>query len=408
MTIIGVVHVKACGLIVEYNPFHYGHLHHLQSAKRVANADCMIAVMSGSFLQRGEPAIIDKFHRTRAAIESGADIVIELPYAYAVQSSELFAEGAIKSLHELGIDSVCFGSESGEIDDFLNAFSIIDENKVKFEKALHTYLNDGEAFPTASSKAYKAIGLAHIDLFKPNNILGFSYVQAIKKNKFPIAPLTIKRINNEFHDETISNPIASATSIRKEMLAHDFSNKAKNTLPDASLQQLHAYKLATNQFHDWEKYFQLLHYQVTVQNVKELNSIHGVDEGLEYRIKRTAPQAESFYHWIQLIKTKRYTQTRLQRLFVHVLTNSTKEVINEFIELPHIPYVRLLGLSTTGQSYLNRYKKQLQVPIYTNLTKENGKAMQLDEKAMNTYYAVLSSKNRIKMRSQEFQLPIIN
>src|SRR5699024_6921231 len=176
------IYMKACGLVVEYNPFHFGHLHHLTSSKTLTNADCMIAVMSGNFLQRGEPAIMDKCHRTTAALASGVDIVIELPYSYAVQNSTLFAEGAIKSLHQLGVSSICFGSETGSIEPFSQASTYIQRHQETYQEALQRYLKQGDAFPSASSKAYKEIGLSALDLSKPNNILGLSYVQAIHKH----------------------------------------------------------------------------------------------------------------------------------------------------------------------------------------------------------------------------------
>ena len=184
--------MKACGVVVEYNPFHNGHLYHLQKSKELTNADCMIAVMSRNFLQRGEPAIIDKFHRTKAALAAGADIVIELPYAYAVQSSELFAKGAILSLHELGVSSICFGSELGEIEPFLTLINRLEENKHIFDETIKKLLKQGLSYPKANSEALEKIGIHEIDMMKPNNILGFSYVKTIFANQLPIKPFTIQ------------------------------------------------------------------------------------------------------------------------------------------------------------------------------------------------------------------------
>lgn len=399
--------VKACGLIVEYNPFHFGHLHHVKEAKRIANADCIIAVMSGSFLQRGEPAVIDKFHRTKAAIASGVDIVIELPYPYAVQSSELFAEGAIKSLAQMGVQSICFGSESGNAQAFLQAHSVINENKPQYEHILHTHLDNGDSFPAASQKAYQAIGLTNIDLVQPNNILGFSYVRAIRDLEGSIEPLTIKRIKSNYHEEEINTQIASATSIRKEFLAHGFSEKMTSTLPQESLHQFEEYYQTAGDIHHWEKYFSLLRYQVLSQDTTQLAAIHGVDEGLEYRFKRTAKEAVSIKDWLRLMKTKRYTYTRLQRCFVHLLTNTTKEDIQQFINLKELPYLRLLGLSKKGKDYMNIQKKHTDAPIHTRLNKQNKTALHFDEKAQQIYYAPLPIHIQHHLRKQEFQLPVL-
>jgi predicted nucleotidyltransferase len=398
--------MRACGLIVEYNPFHYGHLHHLETAKKESGADCMIAVMSGSFLQRGEPAIIDKVHRTRAALAAGVDIVIELPYRYAVQNSTIFAQGAIKSLYHMGASSICFGSESGEIMPFLLANQLIQQHKVQYEGLLQSHLKNGVAFPVASSKAYQEIGIHSIDLFQPNNILGLSYVQAIQDQELPITPLTIKRLQSQYHDIHLSTPIASATSIRKSILDKEQTSVVNETIPDATVQALETYKKSATIWHHWENYFPLLAYQVMTKTIQDLGMIHGVDEGLEYRIHETGHIATSFHHWLSLIKTKRYTQTRLQRMFVHILTNTTKEAIATFSEVQDIPYLRLLGFSKTGQAYLHQQKKRLDVPIYSSLNRANLKALRMDEKATETYYAILPPKVRHTLRKQEFQLPI--
>src|SRR5690625_4231792 len=147
---LGVLAMKACGLVVEYNPLHNGHLHHIEAAKEKSNADCIIAVMSGPFLQRGEPAIIDKFHRTRAALAAGADIIIELPYAYAVQSSELFAKGAIHTLHQIGVNSICFGSEVGKIEPFIQTVHTLQTTLTDYNRVVKAYLDKGHAFPQAT------------------------------------------------------------------------------------------------------------------------------------------------------------------------------------------------------------------------------------------------------------------
>lgn len=397
--------MKACGLVVEYNPFHNGHLYHVTEAKKISNASCMIAVMSGSFLQRGEPAIIDKFHRTRAALAAGVDIVVELPYAYAVQSSHFFAKGAIHTLNALKTSSVCFGSESGEINEFYDAVSLINQNKILYDTTIQSFLKEGLAYPIASSHAYEKIGLKQIDLVKPNNILGFSYTKIIVNDQLPMEALTIKRISNEFHDEKIENTIASATSIRRELDGRNLSTKVSQALPSYSEKQLVNYKNKATTWHQWETYFPYLHYRVMTMSKEELASIHGVDEGLEGRIKLTAKNAQSFSEWINALSTKRYTRVRLQRMFVHILTNTTKIEVERFFNLPKLPYIRLLGMSETGQAYLNQHKKSIDVPLISNLNKRHH-AIELDEKALMAYYAILPAENRNNLRKQEFQLPI--
>ncbi|WP_042145033.1 nucleotidyltransferase [Paucisalibacillus sp. EB02] len=399
--------MNVCGLIVEYNPFHNGHIYHIKEAQKATNADCMIAVMSGSFLQRGEPAIIDKFHRTKAALLSGIDIVVELPYVYAVQSSDLFAKGSVLTLNELGVGSICFGSESGDIQQFNQAYTTYIEKQASFQDMLKEALKAGKSFPDASKIAYESIGLTKdgMDLSRPNNILGFSYVKTILESKLAIQPLTIKRKNSEYHDTEITSSIASATSIRKQIFDHHVQvSTLKHTMPTATVDQLIAYNQEATTFHHWENYFPLLHYRVMTMSHEELRLIHGVEEGIEHRIKKTAKDAHSFYEWVERIKTKRYTWTRIQRIFVHLLTNTQKTEID--ILSKSIPYVRLLGMTNRGRDYLNKIKKDLNVPIYPKLTRDLHPMLRVEERASNAYYSILPIKNRYALMQQEFKGPI--
>lgn len=401
--------MNACGLIVEYNPFHNGHVYHMEEAKKASGADCMVAVMSGNFLQRGEPAIIDKFHRTKAALKSGIDIILELPYIYAVQNSDIFADGAVNTLNEAGVSSICFGSESGSISHFTTSFHIYKEKHTIFEQTLKEYLHKGVSFPEASMHAYRKIGLTeeHMDLSKPNNILGYSYVKSILENNLSIKPLTIKRTKNDFHETTITSTIASATSIRKELLKQSaLGPKIVSTIPLETVNQLRVYKENTLNFHDWEKYYHLLFYRVMTMSANELASIQGVDEGLEHRILKTAQKTTSFQSWVEAIKTKRYTWTRIQRIFVHILTNTKKSDLEPF-KRSQVPYVRVLGMNQTGRVYLNKQKKQMNVPLLSKLTREQDLALSIEEKAAHAYYSILPPKKRNDLFKQELQAPLI-
>lgn len=400
--------VNVCGLIVEYNPFHNGHIHHIKESQNVTNADCMIAVMSGSFLQRGEPAIIDKYHRAKAALLSGIDIVVELPYVFAVQSSDLFAKGSVLTLNELGVNSICFGSESGDIQQFIQAYENFSKNQDSFQIKLKEALNDGKSFPDASTIAYESIGLtkAGMNLSKPNNILGFSYIKTIMEENLPIQPSTIRRKNSEYHDTEITSSIASATSIRKQIFEHHVNVSALNhTMPTATIDQLKAYNQVSTTFHHWEKYFPILHYRVTTMSDEELRLIHGIEEGIEHRIKRTAKDVRSLYEWVERIKTKRYTWTRIQRIFVHLLTNTKKTEIEVLSK--SIPYIRLLGMTSKGRDYLNKVKKDLRIPIFPKLTRELPQMLQVEERASNAYYSILPIESRYALMKQELRGPII-
>jgi predicted nucleotidyltransferase len=400
--------MNACGLIVEYNPFHNGHVYHIEAAKKTSGADCIVAVMSGNFLQRGEPAIIDKYSRTRAALQSGVDLVIELPYLYAVQNSDIFARGAVSILHEAGVSTICFGSESGEISNFKESYRAIQKNKATYETELATRLDEGLSFPEANKYAYRAIGASSgIDLTKPNNILGFSYIKAIYEQMLPVDPLTIKRKNNQFHDTTLTGNIASATSIRKQLLNEKNSlSSIQQTIPEGTEEELQHYQRTAGMWHEWELYFPLLHYRVLTMSEGELREIHGVDEGIEHRIKKFAKEATSMEEWIQLIKTKRYTWTRIQRLFTHILTNTKKQQMASLKQEKSPPYLRILGFTKKGQAFLKSKREDITAPFIFSLKKNAHPLLAADERAVRAYYSVLAPHRRKQLFQQEFSPPI--
>jgi len=402
--------MNACGLVVEYNPFHNGHLYHIQEAKRISGADVMIAVMSGNFLQRGEPAIIDKFHRARAALAGGADIILELPFCYAVQSSEWFAKGAVASLAEAGVSSICFGSESGDVDAFLKVYNTREQNTNLYQEVFRSNLDNGLSFPEANRAAYRAIGLDNgkVDLSQPNNILGFSYVKEIIEKYPTINPLTIKRTSNHYHDQEVRGKIASATSIRKHLLEdRKIANVANQAITKATEHSLKSYAEKSGLWHAWEQYFPYLQYKVLVSPAEELALYHGVEEGLENRIKKFATAAGTMNEWLSLVKTKRYTWTRLQRTFVHILLNIKKEEIKALHDLESVSYLRVLGMNQTGRKYLNHVKKTLNVPLITRIYQEENQALLLEERAAQGYYSVLTPERRLALFQQEMCGPII-
>ncbi|WP_121605046.1 nucleotidyltransferase [Virgibacillus sp. Bac332] len=401
--------MEACGLVVEYNPFHNGHVYHIQEARKISQAECMIAVMSGSFLQRGEPAIMDKFYRARAALSKGIDLVVELPYPFAVQSSDLFAKGAVLTLSELGVSSLCFGSESGNIDNFINSYHRLKTNQQDYQNVLRDQLNSGISFPEASKAAYRHISLStdEMDLTKPNNILGFSYVKTIMDHNLPIRPLTVQRSQCGYHDETISGSIASATSIRKTLTERNtITHEISNSIPDTTKMELENYNQRAGTWHVWENYFPFLHYRVTTMSLQELSMIQGVDEGLEHRLKKAARSVHSFGEWMQTLKTKRYTWTRLQRMFVHILTNTKKKEIDILCNPSKMAYVRVLGFNKTGQAYIHQQKKKIDVPLIQKLGRTMHPMLEMEERASDAYYSILAPDVKLALRNQEIQPPI--
>jgi predicted nucleotidyltransferase len=402
--------MEASGVVVEYNPFHNGHLYHIQEARKVSQSDCVIAVMSGNFLQRGEPAIIDKFHRAKAALASGADLVIELPFLFAVQHSDYFAKGAVHLLHALKTSSICFGSESGTTAFFEKSYQQYAAHQDRFKEALKQQLAKGLSFPEASMHAYQMIGLtgSGLDLSKPNNILGFSYVKTIIENDMPMKIHTIKRRNNEYHEREFTGQISSATSIRKDIIPKGIlTDEAKAAMPGATIEQLNVYKDVTGFWHHWDNYFDLVNYRVQTMRPEELREIHGISEGLEYRLLDTAKKAKGMTDWIDRVKTKRYTRTRIQRIFTHILTNTMKRDTEPYLNSSHpAPYLRILGMTEQGQKYLNQVKKEVEIPIIHRLGRNMHPVLELEERASAAYYSILPSEIRSQLIKQELNPPL--
>ncbi|WP_307065420.1 nucleotidyltransferase [Alkalibacillus filiformis] len=402
--------MKSCGLIVEYNPFHNGHFYHQESSRQKTDADVTVAVMSSSFLQRGEPAIIDKFARTKAALNHHVDVVLELPFLYAVQYADLFAHGAVSILNALEVDYVCFGSESGDIQAFKDRYTHFKEHEEQFQSLLQKNLKQGYSFPQASTEAYDAIGLRskELDLGQPNNILGFSYVKAIQNLNSDIIPETIQRTKSGYHDETIEHDIASATSIRQEIVStKQLTKKAEQALPKETVKQLKSYQQNSGNWHDWELYFPYLQLIVQTKSEEELREVHGMIEGLEYKLKQTVNRVSNFQQWMEQLKTKRYTWTRLQRIFVHLLTNTTKDEVEAYKDLTEPPYIRLLGMNEQGRAFINQKKKQIDIPIISNLQQTQHPLIKIEERATDAYYSVIQPHHRANLRKQELTGPIM-
>ncbi|MGN8645120.1 nucleotidyltransferase [Gracilibacillus sp. HCP3S3_G5_1] len=400
--------MKACGLIVEYNPYHNGHHYHFQQAKKITRADCMIAVMSGNFLQRGEPAIVDKFTRAKIALEQGIDLVIELPYFYAVQHSELFANGAVKILNSLKVDSLCFGSEHGKMQDFNNMYHFINNHREEYNYFLTQSLKQGYSYPKANDIAFSSIGGKElsIDFSKPNNILGYQYVKNIYDLHTNITPFTIKRIKNNYHDREIHDSIASATSIRNQLLAKDANIEQLNdAVPSITKAALIGYKERHRSWHYWEAYFHLLKYRVLTMRSEEFSDIQGVKEGLEYRIVNTAKQAETFTNWMELLKTKRYTWTSLQRVFTHILTNTRTSDIASLVHKEKPSAIRILAMSKTGQNYLSVRRKEVDVKWYTS-SKQPYPYQAFEDRVDHAYYSILPEASQQQLKKQAYQKPL--
>ncbi len=401
--------MKAVGLIVEYNPFHNGHAYHLQSAKETAQADVVVAVMSGNFLQRGEPALVSKWVRTKMALLNGVDIVLELPYQFATQKAETFANGAVSILDAIGCHSLCFGSESGDITSFVQTVDYLDSHKEIFDENIKKNIKTGVSFPKALSLSFQSLSSTEnlVSLEKPNNILGFHYIKALKHQKSPIIPLTVKRKNADYHDEHFATEtIASATSIRKALFASKENNSPiEQYVPDATSRLLKEYLNDYGNFHEWEHYWNYLRLRLLHCKPEDLREIYEVEEGIEHRLIAVALEATNFKEFMQKIKTKRYTWTRLQRICLHILTNTKKADMIRTTD--KATYLRLLGMTAIGKEYLNKFKSQFTLPLISKLSAYKENDIYLDIKASRVYSFGLGNQTQNKLLNQEFKQPPI-
>lgn len=333
------------GIICEYNPFHYGHLHHLNEIKKMYPNSNIILVLSGWITERGDLSLIDKFKKTDIALNYGVDLVVELPFKY-IQSADYFAMGAVKILNELKCDTIVFGSESNNVDVLID-LAHIQLNNRKYNSLVKKYLEEGINYPTAMSKALKTISGKTVDT--PNDILGLCYVKEIIKNNYNIKPVTIKR-NSDFNSKTIEGKITSASSIR-ELIKNN--KRFKKYVPSYS------YKYLKNCIFI-DDYFDYLKYKIISTN--DLTIYQGIDENIENRIRKFINSSNSLEELLSKIKTKRYTYNRLKRILTFILFSITKEDCSN-LELGHI---RILGFNKKGKELLNKIKKDISVPVLTN------------------------------------------
>ena len=358
------------GIICEYNPFHNGHIYHINKINKEFPEDTIVLVMSGNFTQRGEVSIIDKWAKTDIALNY-VDIVIELPFVF-MQSADIFAHGAITILKNMGVDRIVFGTETLNIDELKEIADV--QNTKDFDNLVKNYLDEGINYPTALAKA--TYDLSNIKVSSPNDLLGISYVKELKNSD--ITPITIKR-TNDYNGEELTGEISSATSIRKA-LKEDID--IKDCVPKETYKSLKG-KLYYN-----EDYFDLLKYKI-ISESDNLDKYLNVDEGIENRIKKYIHEVNSLEDLIMKVKTKRYTYNKLNRMFTYILCGFTKEEAKTYKE-PE--YIRVLGFNDKGKNYLKKIKETSKLPIITNYTKKY-KMLDIELRASNVYYILEKDKD---------------
>ena len=301
--------METFGIIAEYNPFHNGHLYHLNKLKEMYPESSIILVMNGNFTERGDVSFIDKWKRTNIALNLGIDLVVELPYPFATQSADFFSYGAVTLLEKLKVDKLIFGSESNNIEDLKLIAKTQLEND-EFEKLVKIYSKMGKNYPTALSCALEDLTGKKIET--PNDLLGISYIKTILENDYNIKPETIKR-TNDYHSTELDNEISSATSIREALKANQ---NIDNHVPVETKNEL-------NNLHFIDDYFNILKYKIITE--EDLSIYQTVDEGIDKLLKKEIVNATSYDDLIKRVKSKRYTYNKISRMLIHILCNFTKE-----------------------------------------------------------------------------------
>lgn len=360
---------KVLGIIAEYNPFHNGHLLHLEKSKKICGAQYSVCIMSGNFVQRGNTSIVNKWAKAEMALKSGVDLVLELPTVYSISSAENFAEGAIKLLNSLKIvDTVSFGSENSDINVLNRISSILQEEPKQYLELLNSELKKGLSFPKARENAI----LLYLNdekylniLNQPNNTLAIEYLKALKKYKSHISPISVKREKVFYNSNCIVDEYASATAIRN-MIIHEQFNDIRKVVPTSSYNLLMDEIEKGHLVIDISKFEKEILYAIRRLSADDIKNIPEVTEGLENAIKNASNSCNNLSELINIVKSKRYTQTRIQRILLYILLNITKK--DMYLSRKNIPYARILGYSPQGKELISEiYKANPKITLITSV-----------------------------------------
>jgi len=363
--------MKVNGIIAEYNPFHNGHLYQMDVSRRMTGADYTIVIMSGDFVQRGAPALLDKHRRAEMALRCGADLVLGLPAIYSVSSAEYFSMGAVSALDKLGVVThLCFGSECGNVDIMTKAARILVEEPEEFSSTMRQYLKQGVSYPNARNWAmflnYPFLE-AYRDVFAtPNNILGIEYIKALLRRNSEITPVTVLRTGAGYHDRMADTEYCSALALRQALYAGQTPDFMKSQIPTEAWKILQqsledSSCICSNDFSD------LLYYKLLLERENGYEKYLDVSEDLSDRIRNSLDSYRDYDNFCDLLKTKNMTYTRISRCLLHILLNIRQEDIEFCKKLDYAPYARVLAMRKDAHELLSAIKKQSSIPLVTKL-----------------------------------------
>ncbi|QNM05910.1 nucleotidyltransferase [Qiania dongpingensis] len=430
--------MRVVGLITEYNPFHNGHSYHIQRAKKVTGADYCVAVMSGNYVQRGEPACMDKYLRTHIALRSGADLVLELPVPFAIGSAEYFAAGAVSILDKLGIvDSLCFGSESGDLALLSSVASILSDEPKEFSQLIKDLLKKGLSYPAARNQALLSyLSLSALPagpedrltdqvnalLSAPNNILGIEYLKALYRRHSSIKPATILR-TSDYLSKALSAPFCSSSAIR-----HVFHSRSAGLASGPMSQTLktvrsympeEAYSLIAENFNKRlpifvDDFSSVLLYKLLSARNADLTDYSDLSPELENRIKNCLTDVSTFSDFIDSVKCRQYTRTRISRALLHILLDIRVEDIARYKNNDFVPYARVLGFKKSSGPLLKGIKKNGSIPLLTKMADAENRLSPMgfdmlnqEVFASNLYQSVVYHKFGYRMKNEYTQGVIV-
>ncbi len=401
--------MNVTGIIAEYNPFHNGHLYQIQKV-RENGADYIVVVMSGDFLQRGVPAMMDKYARAKMALQNGADLVIELPALYATGSAWYFARGGVSLLDKLNvIDTICFGCESDTPQSILQSADILAKESDDFKREMQKALKAGNSFPKARELALKKIANIKYpsDLSNPNNILALEYCLALKERNSNISPYPIKREGSSYHDTALTagnNPSASA--IRELLMASPCHDKLISYVPQSVYDILTSgynkqYPICQNDFSS------LLKYKILLEGNNGFEKFGDISASLSDKIIKYSNQFTTFDSFCQLLKSKDITYSRISRSLIHILLHITQEQYNYYKSHDYTYYARILGLKKEASPLLSQIKKKTSIPLISKLADSAGllsdeaqSLFELDILSSHIYESVVSERYQTAFQNE--------
>ncbi len=369
---------KVLGIVAEYNPFHNGHLYHIENAKSKTESDYVVAVISGNFTQRGDTSIVNKWEKAKMALNNGVDLVIELPTIYSISSAENFANGAIKILNDMGIiNYISFGMEAEDITILNNIANVLYDEPKEYKDILKKELKDGityaKGMEIAICKYLKDDKYKNV-LIGSNNILGIEYLKSLKRLKSGIIPIGIKREKVFYNSRRIIDDYASATGIRyllEKRQIEEISKLVPNSTFNTLIENIRSGKYNINIYN----FSKEIMYKLRSMSIKDISDLPEVTEGLEYLIKESSEYTNNILELINNIKSKRYTQNRIQRILLYALLNINKSDME--ISKKVKPYVRVLGFSENGQKLLSEISRKNNVITSVKNFEKNNKNTKL-------------------------------